>query len=235
MPRLSSGLIIVGAYALKVRRTLFAQLRDRTRADREWAQKVAYGAAQLNRVLFEILVNRLKLDKGDVVRVRIDYDVDDARKEISWRWDTLTVEVFRRVPEDQLTPAVKEVASKAAEIAVTGLRYEAARLGETEDGDVIFTMRAGGRDVGAVIITPLNDEVLLKTGAVLEPSPVILGRSRLKVAGRQVEEVVADYVSKSALTGRQVEEQEALKVINDLRARASARPFEEEEGEGEAG
>ncbi len=232
MPRLSSGLIIVGAYALKVRRTLFAQLRDRTRGDKEWAQKVAYGAAQLNRVLFELLVDRLKLDKGDVVRVRIDYDVDEARKEIVWRWDTLTVEVFRRVADEQVAGAVKEVASKAAEIAATGLRYEVSRLGETEDGDVVLAVRAGGRDVGAVIVTPLNDEVLLKTGAVLEPSPTLIGRARVRVGGRPLEEAIAEHVSKAAPAGRQVDEGEATKIINDLRARVSARPLEEEEGEG---
>jgi len=50
VPRLSSGLVIAGAYATKVRRTLFAQLRDRTKADKEWAQKVAFASAQLNRI-----------------------------------------------------------------------------------------------------------------------------------------------------------------------------------------
>jgi len=115
VPRLSSGLVIVGAYAIKVRRTLFAQLRDRTRADKEWAQKVAFAAAQLNRVLFEVFVNRLKLDKGDVVRVRIDYDVDEEKKEVVWRWDTLTVEVFRRLASEQVAEAAKEVASRVSE------------------------------------------------------------------------------------------------------------------------
>ncbi len=231
MPRLSTGLIIVGAYALKVRRTLFAQLRDRTRGDKEWAQRVAYAAAQLNRVLYDLLVERLRLDKGDVVRVRVDYEVDEAKKEVAWRWDTLTVEVFKRVTDDRVQEAVKEVASRAAEIAVTGLRYEAARLGETEDGDVVLTVRAGGRDVGTVIVTPINDEVLVKAGAVLEPSPTLIARGRVKVAGRQLEDVIAEYVTKAVPTGRQVEEGEATKVINDLRARVSARPIEEGEEE----
>ena len=231
MPRLSTGLIIVGAYALKVRRTLFAQLRDRTRGDKEWAQKVAYASAQLNRVLYDLFVERLRLDKGDVVRVRIDYDVDEGKKEVVWRWDTLTVEVFKRVTDEQVQAAVKDVASRAAEIAATGLRYEASRLGETEDGDIVLAVRAGGRDVGTVIVTPINDEVLVKAGAVLEPSPTLITRGRVKVAGRALEDVIAEYVTKAVPSGKQVDEGEATKVINDLRARVSAKPIEEGEEE----
>jgi hypothetical protein len=236
VPRLSSGLVIVGAYAIKVRRTLFAQLRDRTRADKEWAQKVAFAAAQLNRVLFEVFVNRLKLDKGDVVRVRIDYDVDEEKKEVVWRWDTLTVEVFRRLANEQVAEAVKEVASRVSELLAVGVRYELEKLGETEDGDVVYSVKTAGREVGTVIVTPLDDELLVKTGAVLEPFPMTIGRSRLPLGGRPAEEAVAEYVSKATTMGRQVEEEAALKLINDLRSRVSAKPLEgvaEEEGGGE--
>ena len=240
MPRLSTGFVIVGAYADKVRRTLFAQMASYTRADKEWAQRVAYGAAQLNRLLYEILVNRLKLDKGDVVRVRIDYDVDEQRKEVVWKWNTLTVEAFRRMSAADVEGAVKDAASRAQELLAGAVRYEVVKLGETEDGDVVYSVRLGGSEIGAVEVTPLNDEVLLKAGAVLEPSPAVFQRSRVQLRGRSVEEAIAEVVSRPlGGSARQVGSDEALKVINMLRSRVSAKPFEaageEEEEEGGEG
>ncbi len=231
MPMLSTGYIIVGVYATKVRRTLYAQLSQRVRSDKEWAQRVAYGAAQLNRVLYELFVNRLKLDKGDVIRVRINYDIDDEKKSIIWRWNSMRVEVFRRVPGTDVELAVKEIMASAEEILKTSLRFEAVKLGETEDGDVVYALKLGGREVGAVIVTPLDGEVLLKSGAVLEPSPAIFGRTRAKLEGRSIEEVIAGLVSRPQ-EASQVERNEALKLVNSLRSRVGLgqiTPEEEEE------
>ncbi|MEM2529257.1 MAG: DUF2258 domain-containing protein, partial [Ignisphaera sp.] len=92
MPRLSSGLVIAGAYADKIRRTLFAQLRDYVKKDREWGQRIAFAVAQLNRLLYSILVEQIKIDKGDVVRIRVDYEIDEVGKNVVWKWDSLSVE-----------------------------------------------------------------------------------------------------------------------------------------------
>ncbi|MEM4848918.1 MAG: DUF2258 domain-containing protein, partial [Ignisphaera sp.] len=61
MPRLSSGFVIAGAYADKIRRTMFAQMRDYVRKDKEWGQRIALAIAQLNRFLYTILVEQLKI------------------------------------------------------------------------------------------------------------------------------------------------------------------------------
>ena len=78
MVLLSTGFIIAGAYAGKVRKTLFAQLRDHVKRGEVSAQEVAR-AAELNRALYHILVERLKSDKGDAIKAKIEYDVEDAR------------------------------------------------------------------------------------------------------------------------------------------------------------
>ncbi len=104
--RLSSGYIIVGAYADKIRRTLFAQLKDRIKSGEIDSKDVAKAAADLNRLLYEVLVRRLKLDKGDVVRIIVEYDLNG---EIRWNLDSLRVEVFRRIPEDEVRPILEEV------------------------------------------------------------------------------------------------------------------------------
>jgi len=111
MPTLSTGLIIAGAYADKVRRTLFAQLRDRIKQGEITNQEVARAAGELNRIIYEILVNKLKIDKGDVVRVRVDYDITDGK--IIWDYKTLRVEAFKRVPDNDVEKVLKEALPEA--------------------------------------------------------------------------------------------------------------------------
>ncbi len=111
MPTLSTGLIIAGAYADKVRRTLFAQLRDKIKQGEITNQEVAKAAGELNRIIYEILVNKLKIDKGDVVRVRIDYDITNGK--IIWNYKTLRVEAFKRVPDNDVEKVLKEALPEA--------------------------------------------------------------------------------------------------------------------------
>ncbi|MFN4046744.1 MAG: DUF2258 domain-containing protein [Acidilobaceae archaeon] len=76
MPTLRSGYVIGGAYADKIRRTLFAQTRDLVKSGELSVQEVARAAGELNRILYEILVDRVKIEKGDVVRVSVNYTVE---------------------------------------------------------------------------------------------------------------------------------------------------------------
>jgi len=110
MPTLSTGLIIAGAYADKLRKTLFAQLSEKVKSGEISPQMVAKAAGDVNSFLFDILVNDLKLDKGDVVRVRIDYKVKGG--EVSFDFDTLRLEVFKRVPDDEVSEVVKRKLKK---------------------------------------------------------------------------------------------------------------------------
>lgn len=106
---LSSGLIIAGAYADKIRRTLFAQLRDLIKQDKDFAREVARATAELNTVLYRILVDELKLSKGDVIRARINYFLDLKNKKIIWDYKSLKLEVFRRIPNEQVVETVNSV------------------------------------------------------------------------------------------------------------------------------
>ena len=231
MPKLSSGLIIAGAYADKIRRTLFAQLRDLVRQGKVTPQKIAYAAGTLNRMLYTILVEKLKVDKGDVVRIRIDYDVTDEG-EIVWNYDTLELEVFRREPQDKIAEIVKETIARAEEIVTAAVAYNIEKIGETEDGDVVYTIRLDEREVGAVEITPINEELaFLKKGAVIEPSPVIIEKMKLDIKQRSIEDAVKEAIATMARTGKHVEVSEATKVINYLRNRVAAKPVAEEKYE----
>ena len=107
---LSTGLVIAGAYADKLRRTLFAQLRDMVKQNKEFAREVARASGEINRLLYIILVEKLGVDKGDVVRIRVQYSVEDDR--IKWYYDTLRVEYFRRVPDEEVMKVVREAIEK---------------------------------------------------------------------------------------------------------------------------
>lgn len=106
---LSTGYIIVGAYADKVRKTLFAQLKDLSKQDKEFSREIARASAELNVVLYRILVDELKADKGDVIRARVSYTVDPRNKRIRWDYKSLRLELFRRVPDEQVSQLVNEI------------------------------------------------------------------------------------------------------------------------------
>lgn len=227
MPRLSSGFVIAGAYADKIRRTMFAQMRDYVKRDKEWGQRIALAIAQLNRFLYTLFVEQLKIDKGDIVRVRIDYDIDEQNKNIVWKWDTLTVEAFRRVPQEEVEKVVKTLAAKALEISTAAVAYTLEKLGETFDGDVVLAIKLGEREVGAAIITPVNESLaVLKKGAVLEPTPAIFDKVRLDISpGKMLDEVLRETLSKVILSARHVDANEALNTINAIRERVAVKPM----------
>jgi len=221
MPRLSSGYVIAGAYADKLRRTLFAQLRDLMRESKEWSSRIAYSAAQLNKVLFEILVKGLNVDRGDVVRIRIEYEVDEAAKEVKWKWDTLEVEVFRRENPEKVKKVVDEFKSKASEMAIARVAYDVVKKGETEDGDVVYAITLGGEEAGAVIVTPVNAELaVLKRGAVLSPVPAVFEKARLDIPkGATLESVLKERLSDVMKLARHVERSEAQKTVDMILSR----------------
>lgn len=112
---LSTGLVIAGAYADKLRRTLFAQLRDLVKKNKEFAREIARAAGEINRILYIILVENLKSGKGDVVRIRVKYTVDPKQMRITWHYDTLRVEYFKRHPDEQVMETVRKVIAEKLE------------------------------------------------------------------------------------------------------------------------
>ncbi len=235
MPRLSSGFVIAGAYADKIRRTMFAQLRDYIRKDKEWSQKIAFAIAQLNRFLYTVLVEQIRIDKGDVVRIRIEYDIDETNKNIVWKWDTIAIETFKRIPQEEVDAITKKFVSKALEIATAAVVFNLVKIGETFDGDIVYALRLNGREVGAAIVTPINENLaVLKRGAVIDPTPAIFEKVKLEIpSGKSLEDVLRDTLSAVVQGAKHVSVDEALKMVNAIRERASAAPLAKYEEEGE--
>ncbi len=207
---LSSGYIIVGAYADKIRRTLFAQLRDRIKKGEIDSKTVAKAAADLNKLLYEILVNRLKLDKGDVVRIRVEYGVEDG--EIKWNLESLRVEAFRRIPDEEVEKVVKESIGRIEELEYEEERFEVVKVGDTDLGDSVYEVKFGEESVGALVVTPLNGEVIVR-GAISKPNPVVIEKIKIEV-GENLEESLVNLIEQR---GKEVDEETAERIIEEIR------------------
>jgi len=218
MPRLSSGFVIAGAYADKIRRTVFAQLRDAIKEGTLKSNEVAFGIAQLNKLLYSILVEGIKVDKGDVVRVVIEYEVVSGK--IEWKLDTLKIEVFRRVPDEEVRKVIESRLSKAEAIMTGIVEYSVEKLGETEDGDVVVAIKLGDREVGALVLTPIDSEfIYIKKAAMLEPTPSIVEKQRVPLDGKTVEEAVKSNIGILSTAAKYVPAEEARKTYEFIKRR----------------
>jgi len=224
---LRSGLVIAGGYADKIRRALFAQLRDRVKSGELSNSEVARAAGELNRFLFELLVNKLNVDKGDVVRVSIDYDVEEST--IKWDYRTLQVQVWRRVPDEEVARVLEESVERAGEILAEEIRFEAVKLGDTDTEDIVYEIRYGGKPVGALLVTPLDGEIIVR-GAVAEPTPLHLKRTRIEGVD-DPDDYIRENISAIMQRAENVERREAERVVREITS--FIRPREEEEEEEE--
>ncbi len=231
MPTLSSGYIIAGGYAYKLRRTIFAQLKEDIKRGAVSSQDVARAVGELNSTLYRILVDKFKVDKGDVVRIRIEYRIENGK--ILWDPSKLSIEVFRRDKEiDDIVKAIGGL-SLWQEAFGRGVEYQVKKLGETIDGDLVYTLKLGDEEVGSFVVTQLDSELFIKKGAIIHPSPMIFEKLRLAIPeGVELESVLAQKVLEAQKLGKHVSEEEARKIANYLRERVEApllesKPLEE--------
>jgi len=214
MPTLRSGAVIVGAYATKIRKTLFAQLKDKVKAKEISSQEIARAAGEVNKMLYILFVEKLRLDKGDVVRVTIDYDLT-PENQIVWNYDTLKVEAYRKVPEDEINRYLKEVMEgirKVSQIKVEDYSIEKVR--ETKLGDIIFNIKKDRKVVGILIATQVDEDVVVR-GAIKDP-PFLISKTKIKFEENIENSVIKNF---SNLLRRAVptSEEEAEKTIKEIK------------------
>ncbi len=218
MPTLRSGLVIAGGYANKVRATVFAQLKEDIKQGRIDNKSVAFHVAQLNRFLYTLFVERLKIDKGDVVRITINYEVTDGK--IVWDFKSLKVEVFRRVPEAEVEKVLNEIVPEAEKIMKAPVEYFVEPLGSTADGDLIYSVKVGNVESGVIEVLQINEELAyVKTGAILDPEPVIIEKVKLPLEGLKLEELLKRKMSEMVGKARYVSREEAEAAIQYIKKR----------------
>ncbi|CAB50025.1 DUF2258 domain-containing protein [Pyrococcus abyssi] len=127
MPKLMTGFVRASGYANKVRRVLFAVTRGKVEPE-----EVVRAAAEVNKAIFEKL-QELGVKKEDVVRISIEFDIVDGK--ISWEYDTLNIEVYRKEEEEKLALAMEEVEEmeRTLEEVVMELENLANKLKEVTD------------------------------------------------------------------------------------------------------
>lgn len=213
MPTLRSGAVIVGAYATKIRKTLFAQLKDKVKSKEISSQEIARASGEVNKMLYILFVEKLRLDKGDVVRVSIDYDLVD--NQIVWNYDTLKVEAYRKVPEDEINRHLEEIKRGLEKISQLKIEeYNIVKARETKLGDVIFDIKKDKKVVGILIATQIDEDVIVR-GAIKEP-PFLITKSKLKFE-ESVENTVIKNFASLLRKATPTSEEEAEKTIKEIR------------------
>ncbi|MEM4576147.1 MAG: DUF2258 domain-containing protein [Candidatus Nezhaarchaeales archaeon] len=216
MVLLSTGFIIAGAYADKVRKTLFAQLREQIKRGEVSSQEVARAVAELNRVLYHVLVEKLKSGKGDVVRARIDYEVEGGR--IRWKYDSLFLEVFKRVPDEVVQGIVKETVAEIDKLLERAIAYNVEKVAVTSYGDHLYRVKIHDKVVGALTVTVVDNELAIVRGAVLEPTPIVIEKGKVPLEGKDVDEAVTANLTNLIRQARNVETSEAERAIKGIEA-----------------
>ena len=215
MVTLRSGAVIVGAYAKKIRKTLFAQLKDKVKSKEISAQEIARAAGEINRILYILFVEKLKLDKGDVVRVVIDYELID--NQIKWNFSTLKVECYRKVPEEDINRYLKEILEGIEKISEVDVReYSIKKVKETKLGDIIFEIYKDKKKVGILIATQIEDEVVVR-GAIKEP-PLLVSKLRIKFEDSVDKTVISNFenILKKAIPSSEEEVKRTVEEISSL-------------------
>lgn len=221
---INTGIIITGAYADKLRRTLFAQLRDYVRRSRECAREAARASGEINKLLYVAIVETLKSDKGDAVRIRVKYRFDPVNNKISWDYGSLRVEFFKRQPDNEVESVVRKVietrlkeiveqfgrptrieetkpAEELVEIKLTDVLGSADPIGETSIGGLVFKLSSkSGEELGIASVEPrgegwIVDAIIIHSGKAYR----IYGRAH---RDRRVYESNPDLLVKDIATYR---------------------------------
>jgi len=91
--RMSTGFVRAARYDDKVRRVLFALLRNKGVPNDE----ILRAAAEFNKKVFEEITKR-GIEKRDLVRIMCEFDLTPDKK-IVWKWDTLKIEHYEEAKE----------------------------------------------------------------------------------------------------------------------------------------
>jgi hypothetical protein len=204
MPTLRSGAVILGAYASKIRKTLFAQLKDKVKAGEVSSQEIARAAGELNKTLYTLFVEGLKLEKGDVVRISIDYEMEGQK--IKWKLKTFDFDGFKRIPEEEIMKILFDILKRGE------AKYTIRKLRETKLGDLIFEVLDNEKQIGLIVVTPLDNEAIIR-GAI-RPTTIIQKR-RVNIEGN-IEEYLSNSLKEILEAGKQAEKEEVEKIINEI-------------------
>ncbi|MEM4718264.1 MAG: hypothetical protein QXE81_05850 [Desulfurococcaceae archaeon] len=116
---------------------------------------------------------------------------------------------------------------KAPELALGIFKYSISKLGETFDGDIVYSVKIDDKEIGACILVQVDENtILLKKAAVLEPTPAVFEKVKIGVEGKTIEDTLVDKLGEVMKIGKHVSHDDAYNIINAIRGRIQAQPIE---------
>ncbi len=176
---LNTGIVIAGAYADKVRRTLFAQLKDLMKNNKDFAREIARASAELNRILYHILVESIRVEKGDAVRIRVKYSMDKDFNRIVFDYNTLSLEVFKRVNDEEVSSTIRKVLDAKLE----EVKKQYATLPSKEEAEKI--LRGEVPEPGKPLVSEIREDVLKSVKSIDLLGETITGGYLFKIKGHE--------------------------------------------------
>ncbi|MEM1851869.1 MAG: hypothetical protein QXK14_04990, partial [Acidilobaceae archaeon] len=162
----------------------------------------------------------------------VDYKIEEGK--IVWDLKTLQIQLWKAVSQTEVNKAVAKIAAVATELLSKAIRFETEKAVELVSGDLVYLVKYGGRDVGALVVTLASEDKAIIRGAVLEPTPLLLRRTLFTFAG-DIDEFMKTNVSQILSKAVNVEYREADKMVREIKAMVRAEieakeaEFEEEE------
>ncbi|NPA69403.1 MAG: DUF2258 domain-containing protein [Crenarchaeota archaeon] len=202
----STGLVYLSGYADKLRRAMFAALKNHIKQKIVTQKEVAYKVGIMNKILYEVLISRMKLDRHDIVRIRARLSVRDGA--VIWDFASVSFEIWRRSPSD--SEKAKEIFEEvlAEEQFMSSTEYSLVKLGTTSIGEEIYEITdSEGKKIGAVKVIPTDDTAIV-IGATITP-PL---RIRATVPKASLEYSLSSIIR----SGEEITVEQAEEIINSI-------------------
>ena len=121
--------------------------------------------------------------------------------------------MFKRVPEEEVKRIIEDAISRIEELEeIEEAKFEVEKAGETDLGDTVYFVKVDGEFAGALVLTPLNGEGIVR-GAIVKPNPVVIEKTRIEV-GENLEQTLMRLVEQK---GKDVDEDTAEKIVNEIK------------------
>jgi len=215
LTRISSGLVIAGAYADKLRRVMFAMAKGKASP-----KEIVRATGVLNSTLFEVF-REVGVDKGDVVRITIEFEIVNGT--IEWKWDALEIQHYRPVPETQekAKEILKKILEKAKAPPPLELKVEFHTSRDTEDVYVVKVKVDEKYSISGVVGVEFIGKVGKARAIVISPEGRALSHTfevKYDPNPYKVASDIESILTKAYREGemKEIEKEEAKKILQEL-------------------
>lgn len=211
-----TGLVLASGYANKLRRVIFAIVKDKIKLGEITQQQVAYRVGQLNAVLFKILAEMENVKKDDVVRIIVPFDVVNG--DLVFNYKDIIVQLWRHDIETE--KRIKEALEKLSEKGLVEREFNFAlskEMGPVKMYDILLDNENVGK-LYIMVLQTSGDNLTISYNGV-----VTINGERYRIAGVETIqsgeplEIMLRRIVNSAITEEnRISESEAEKLIEEI-------------------